>query len=441
MRGLFALVRAAALTLLPVLLGFVPGRDTRASVEDGNNVCDQAGESPDIIVGEVGWDDGDTFVHRWGTIGGITAYSFAGTSCNIGTCWADWRQEDNTHPVIAQNMFKLRDGRFSQIGQSWIKHAWGADTGSLCGTCNPGDGSHMGVNCSDLYGDDRGGNGRQDRLGDKAYVNPYTGYYPYPQADLALTGNAIYKRLQVHNFDLDPASNPAAKYFAEMQYMQYQDAMNHHSDNNASYRPVIVTGSAATGVYNLTLTGQTVVSQPAIMAWKAADPSVIINSASMPNDGKLYLGTKVTYRGGGVWRYEYAIQNLNAAMAPIAISIPFPSGTTISSSSYHDVDYHSDDIQDNTPWSRTTGATWVRWTAETMPLNGLVINALRWGTLYNFRIDADAAPGTHALTLGYAEPPGQPFDVTLTIPALTPSVCDNDGICDPGETCASCPAD
>src|SRR5262249_46701914 len=250
-------------------------------------------------------------------------------------------------PVIAQKLFELKDGRFQQIGQSWIKHAWGADTGSMCGSCNPGDYSHMGVNCSDLY--DTFGNGGQNRLGEKYAVNPYTGYYNFPQANLSLTGNAIYKRLQVHNFDLDPAGNPGAQYFVEMQYMQYQDAMNHHSDNNASYRPVIVTGSAATGVYNLTLTGQTVVSQPAIMAWKAADPSVIINSASMPNDGKLYLGTKVTYRGGGVWRYEYAIQNLNAAMAPIAISIPFPSGTTISSSSYHDVDYHSDDIQDNTP--------------------------------------------------------------------------------------------
>src|SRR5262249_25980551 len=240
-------------------------------------------------VGEVGWDDGDTFVHRWGTIGGITAYSFAGTSCNIGTCWADWRQEDNTHPVIAQNMFKLRDGRFSQIGQSWIKHAWGADTGSLCGTCNPGDGSHMGVNCSDLYGDDRGGNGRQDRLGDKAYVTPYRGYSPYPQADLALTGNAIYKRLQVHNFDLDPASNPAAKYFAEMQYLQYQDASNGHGENNASYRALTVSGSSQDGIYTLAMAGPTFVGPPATKAWEAAGPRGGGPPAHTPDEGEAFL--------------------------------------------------------------------------------------------------------------------------------------------------------
>jgi len=435
-------LRAASLAVAGALTLFASGRAARPDTADTNNFCDQAGESPDIIVPLISGTSGNQIVpdvRRWGTIGGITAYSFSATSCNIGTCWADWYESDNTHPVIAQNLFMLKDGRFQQIGQSWIKHAWGADTGSICGGCNVGDYSHMGVNCSDLY--DTSGNGGQNRLGEKYAVNPYTGYYNFPQANLSQTGNAIYKRLQVHNFELDPASNPAAKYFVEVMYIQYQDAANHHNDNNASYRPVNVTGAPGSGVYNISLAGQTMVSQPAIMAWKEADPSVILNVASLPNDGKLYLGTKVTYRGGGVWRYEYAIQNLNAAMAPLALSIPLPAGVTVSSSSYHDVDYHSDDIQDNAPWARTTSATAVQWKANTLVLNGLVPNALRWGTLYNFRIDANAAPGTHAIMLGYSEAPHPPFDISLSIPTLTPSVCDNDGICDAGETCASCPAD
>jgi hypothetical protein len=430
----------AILALLPALLGPALVGVARASTADTNNDCDQAGESPDIIVSDVGWDD-DTFVHRWGTIGGITAYSFAGTSCNVGTCWADWYMNDNTHPVVAQNMFKLKDGRFQQIGQSWIKHAWGADVGSLCGTCNPGDDSHMGVNCSDLYSDDRGGNGRQDRLGDKGYVNAYTGYYSYPQANLSQTGDAIYKRLQVHNYDLDPASNPGAKYFAEMQYIQYQDASNGHGENNASYRALTVTGNSQDGIYTVNMAGPTLVGQPAVMAWKATDPSVIVTSANLPNDGKLFLGTKVTYLGAGIWRYEYAIQNLNADHAPLAISIPIPSGTTVSGSSYHDVDYHSGAAQDNSVWARAVTATAVQWKANTLPLNGLSINALRWGTLYNFRIDVNAAPGTHALLLGYNEPPAPTYGLSLSIATLTPSLCDNDGICDPGETCASCAAD
>jgi hypothetical protein len=157
------------------------------------------------------------------------------------------------------------------------------------------------------------------------------------------------------------------------------------------------------------------------MAWKAADPSVIITSANLPNDGKLYLGTKVTYLGSGVWRYEYAIQNLNAAQAPLAISIPIPAGTTVSGSSYHDVDYHSGATQDNTPWARTTTATAVQWKANTLLLDGLVTNALRWGTLYNFRVDVNAAPGTHALLLGYNAPPAPTYGLSLSLPTLTPA--------------------
>src|SRR5262245_56536 len=182
-------LRAASLAVLGALALLGATRDARPETADSNNYCDQVGESPDIIVGDIGGDQIVSDVRRWGTIGGITAYSFSATSCNIGTCWADWFQDDNTHPVISQNIFMLKDGRFQQIGQSWIKHAWGADHGSLCGSCLVGDGSHMGVNCSDLY--DTFGNGGQNRLGSKVAVNPYNGFYAFPQANLNLTGNAI----------------------------------------------------------------------------------------------------------------------------------------------------------------------------------------------------------------------------------------------------------
>jgi len=430
--------RAVCAAFVAAMLLVASGREARPDPAE-DNYCNQAGESPDIIVADISGDHIVQDVHRWGTLNGITAYSFSGTSCNIGTCWADWFMDDNTHPVIAQNMFQLKDGRFQQIGQSWVKHAWGSDVGNMCGTCNPGDYSHMGVNCSDLY--DTTGNGLQHRLGDKVEINPYNGYYPFPQAALNTTGNAIYKRLQVHNSDLDPALSPGSKYFVEMQYLQYQDASLQNGANNASYRPVTVTGNNVNSIYNITLAGETHISQPAITAWKAADPSVILTTAGLSSDGTLYLGTKVTYRGGGIWRYEYAIQNLNAAWAPLALQVPIPAGVTVTGSGYHDVDYHSDSKQDNGAWGRTTTATAVQWKANTLVINGLVPNRLRWGTLYNFRVDANAPPGTHAILLGYNEPPLPTYGVSLSIPTLTPSVCDTDGICDAGETCASCPAD
>src|SRR5262245_33100384 len=81
---------AAALTLAPQALA--------------DNICDP-GESPDIITGDI---VGTT---RHGTIGDITAYSIGTTSCNVGTCMANWVSSTAEHPLIGQNLFRLKNGR------------------------------------------------------------------------------------------------------------------------------------------------------------------------------------------------------------------------------------------------------------------------------------------------------------------------------------------
>lgn len=52
-------------------------------------------------------------------------------------------------------MFRLKDGRFEQIGQSWLKHAFCGTNESLCGTCpveNQTSCGSLAVGCSDPYG-------------------------------------------------------------------------------------------------------------------------------------------------------------------------------------------------------------------------------------------------------------------------------------------------
>ena len=55
----------------------------------------------------------------------------------------DWFALPNTdHPVIPQNLYRMSGGannneRFEQIGQSWLKHAFTALEGTVCGFgCN-----------------------------------------------------------------------------------------------------------------------------------------------------------------------------------------------------------------------------------------------------------------------------------------------------------------
>ncbi len=373
-----------------------------------NTSCRFNGARPDVIVGEI------TSPSRWGNAGGITAYSFGTTSCNIGSCWLNWMPSIAEHPVIGQSMFRLKDGRFEQIGQSWLKHGFFAESGSVCSTgcIAVPNGSHLGVNCSDPYSSSL--NGDQPRLGPKFEVNPSTGVYPYPFSSGVGSG-VLYKRLQVHDVDLDPAENPNALYFVEAQYVTHDDATAGNHYNNASYRRVAV-GAAPT--YSLSLQGTTRRGQPAIQAWRDNDPAVV-DTAFIGGEGIFFLSLKVTPLGGGTHHYEYALQNLNANRAAQSFSVPIPAGAVVTNVGFHDVDYHSGEPFDGTDWTATIGPTAVTWATQTYAENSNA-NALRWGTLYNFRFDATAPPGVRPIVVGLFKPG---TSASASVSTWTPVAC------------------
>ena len=395
--------------------------------------CTFSGESPDVIVGDL---VGTT---RWGTVGGITAYSVGTTSCNLGSCWLNWISTTAEHPVIGQNMFRLKDGRFEQIGQSWLKHGFTALTGSICASCvPPPSGAHLGVNCSDPY--DTNLNGQQTRLGPKDDTNPNTGVFLFPDARESTSGDLIFKRLQVHNTDLDPTVNVGAVYFVEGQYVTHDDASAKNNANNASYRPVTVS-VAAGPIYNITLTGSTVRTKAGILAWKAVDPTVTETTVAAA-EGLFLLSAKATSLGGGQYHYEYAVENFSNQRAGQSFTVPIPAGTTVTNVGFHDVDYHSGTPYVGTDWTPTVGATSVSWASETFAVNQNA-NALRWGTLYNFRFDANVAPGTGSIVIGLFRP-GAPTSASALSVIPNPCVsapngtsCNDSNPCTLSDACQS----
>jgi len=402
------------------------------------------GTGPDVIVGALTSDSGNT-LSKWGTVGDITGYSFGTTSCNVGDQNLQWDSDTNNHPVIGMNLYRLRDDRFEQVGLSWLKHGFAALTQNLCCTCqNPGTSQLLGVGCSDPYG--AGLNGSQGGfagcggacggLGPRFEVNATTGAYSFPYFAAGMTGNAIYKRLQVHNDDLDPALNPGAQYFAEGHYVTPDDAAaaNHH--NNASYREVMV-GAFSGGGWNLDFTGGTTQQQSAIFAWTASNPSVGLSKIEDDgdpldaHDGRFFLGHLATDNGNGTWHYEYALYNMNSHRSAGSFTVDLPAGVSVSNVGFHDVDYHSGDgvggvTQDGTDWVVSVGATSITWQTDSFADNANA-NALRWGSLYNFRFDANAEPATVNATIGLFRP-GSPSDVTTTVKG-------------PGTVVAACPWD
>lgn len=377
------------------------------------------GAGPDVIVSTIG-----SGFQKYGTVGNITGYAVTTVSCNVGTAQAIWLSNNNQHPVIGQNMYRYKvvdgAGRFEQIGMSWLKHGFcAADApGPSCGSCSPdGDCDWLTIGCTDTYGS--GLNGDQGNLGPKSDVNAYTGVFNYPFPTEGQTGNAIYKRLQIHNADLDPNQNPGASYYCDVHYIP-TDENRDERFNNASWRPTTV-GTFSGGGYNLAFSGTTHQQESAIEAWPTVESGVTLVDGILPTEGRFILGYKVTEIVPGMtWHYEYALYNMNSDRSTGFFYVPFAVGTNLSNVGFHDVDYHSGEPYASTDWTPVLGGGNLTWTTDSYAAN-VNANAIRWGTTYNFRFDADRPPFSGLVKVGLFKP-GTP--TSLNFSALVPNSCE-----------------
>ncbi|MEM7262070.1 MAG: hypothetical protein AAF488_08770 [Planctomycetota bacterium] len=369
-------------------------------------------QGPDVIAGSL------HEARSWGTDGsGIYAYSIGTIACNVGDEVVAWQGGNEHHPVIAQNLYRYHEGRFEQIGLSWVKHGVTALQQFYCGGCTAGGSiSALGVGCSDPYSGHA--NGLQTRLGPRSTIDPATGLFPFP-IGIPDYDPVIGRRLQVHAEDLDPALNPGAVYIAEAQYIAADDAAAGNADNNASHRYGVV-GSAPE--FPLTLEGDTQVSVPAIFAWADLDPEVGFSEVTVVNDGKFILGYRVIDDDNGFWEYEYALYNANSARAAGSFSVPLPLSNVIEALGFHDVDHHSGEPHSGVDWSPVRGAIAQTWSTFEWSTDANA-NALRWGTLYNFRFRTNAPPVLGEVTIGLFTP-GTPSSATLA--ALVPQTATAD---------------
>ncbi len=407
-----------ALTLGQLSAIAVPG-DSGGS---GGNLV----SGPDVIVGAI------PDVSKFGSVvvgsKTIMAYSFGTTSCNIGTEQLAWVQATNQHPIIPQNLYRIKNGVLEQIGMSWMKHGFCALQQNLCGTCIPAGGgcvAALGLGCSDPYTSSL--NGTQNNLGPRSQANASTGFFTYPFTAPA-AAPTIGRRLQVDANDLDPALNAGATYFAECMYIHPQDAASGNANNNASHRKVNV-GALAGGAYTLSLTGATQQQKPAIYAWQAAVPSVKISEVASV-DGRLIVGFTATDNGNGTWHYEYAVMNLNSDASVGSVSIPVPAGVVVTNQGFHDVDSHSGEPFATTDWTMAASGGAVTWATQPFAVNSNA-NALRFGTTYNFRFDANTPPVYRTVSLGVFKS-GLPVTFSGYAPSPLPLVGDlnSDGLVD-----------
>lgn len=402
-----------------------PAKKTLATAPQQHQISRSHGS--DVVIADL------QSVGRYGREGDITAYAVGTHACNLGDEEANWIKNTNQHPVIVQNMYRLKNDKLEQIGLSWVKHGFYAVSFDLCGACNDPtpEGSHLAVGCSDPYSASL--NGVQGNMSPTSTVNAHTGNFPYPWSGWndGPASNSIERRLQVHDADLEPSLNQGAVYFVQGQYVMADDAAAGTHDNNASYREVDVTKTGP-GFFKVAVseTSFTQRGQPAIRAWKDRDPSVEEVDVRVPGEGLMILAGNATDLGTGLWRYAYALENLNSDRCAGSFSVPLPSGVVVSNIGFHDVDYHSGDPFDPTDWPGTASEDAVTWATESFSENPNA-NAIRFGTLYDFYFDANVEPAPTTVTIGLFKP-GFPDVVQSNIvgPKLAFIDCNRNGVMD-----------
>ena len=406
---------------MPPLRGTVTGRNSPALVP-----------GPDVIVGDIEdiEEDGNTMSQVGLDVGT--------DSCNNGDQPIDWFALPSTdHPVVPQNLYRMssaanNNDRIEQIGQSWMKHTFEALEETVCGTCNTNGcqtGTHLCPGCSDPYC--CGLNGDQNQLGSRAWINPFTGGYPQnpdPNDHTGHTHDGVSHRIRVNIDDLNQSLNQGASYFAEAAYIapsEYTWCQSHPGQcnmyNNDSYRQFSVSG--INPPFNFSAVGSTFRMQPAIMAWAGTGATVNQQQPDPGNDGIWFMGYKVTNPTTGVWHYEYALYNMNLDRSIQSFSVPLGPGTNISNIGFHAPPQEPGWANDgtfmnqgysSTPWTVTQDASSITWNSETFAQNQNA-NAIRFGTLYNFRFDADRAPQSANATVGYFKI-GSPSTVAIQAP-------------------------
>ena len=388
---------------------------------------------PDIITGDIGELGG---LEQFGSSGTQVGLGVSTTSCNAGNVVVNFFALPATnHPIIPHNLYRMsggsgNDDRFEQIGQSWVKHAFGADQLNACFSCTPADFTHLGVGCSDTYANFQ--NADADALGSRAWINPFTGVFQSTASNH--TGHihtGTSHRILVEGSDLNTTLNPGATYYAEVQYIssdEYAWCQTHPGQcnmyNNASYRQYNVSGTTS---FTFSEVGATVRMTAAINAWTGATINPI---EPVPGtDGRAFIAYKVTGPVAGVYHYEYAIYNENLDRAIQSFSVPLGCGITLSNLGFHAPLNHPGFPNDgtlgdagfsNAAWTSNQTFDALSWSSETFAQNQNA-NAIRWGTLYNFRFDSDRPPHATNATIGFFKT-GTPITVGIKarMPVMRP---------------------
>ncbi|MCU0867076.1 MAG: hypothetical protein MUC36_25110 [Planctomycetes bacterium] len=327
---------------------------------------------------------------------GQIAMAMSYSMCNPGTVPIQWTAPMNpNHPMFAMMVVRESNGRLEQLTnetETYVKHAFSAaNSASTCGGTCQATGSGLRVNCTDVYG--AGLNANRFYLGPANEIDPWTGtwnpigsYFDRGDPAVAPPQNTDGVRSLTSGTTgvfTDPVRNrialkeqdllvPGRLFYCCHIICKGEDGDLHW--NNLGHREMTASWNGSTWSFGLP---NSFVSGSVLNAWAGATVS---NGRNGDDDGHFVVAVKTTALGGGLWHYEYALQNFDNHRGGATLRIPVNPTTPVTNLSFRDP---NDDPLDGWIASRQ-GAELV----FTAPAN----NPLNWNNIYNFGFDCDVPP-------------------------------------------------
>lgn len=353
---------------------------------------------------------------------GISAVGFWTTCCNPGSVAIPFQAAMSPdHGFIHYLVARESDGRLQQISDwSYVKHTFGSNNDpSACGTCaGPGRFSFVEVGCADTYASIQ----TVDHflLGPPEEIDPWLGVWNpvcsyFDRGDPAVGGpqmcdgvrsltntqsyalNAtVVHQPQVHDEDF---LVPGASYYWQAGYLVPHEGEATRGDNIGS-REFFPSwnGSGFTFTEGVTMQHGSVLQR-----WSGATVTSATNGA---DDGRFFVGVKVTGPVNGFWHYEYAVHDRDNHRGLGALHVPVCPTAQVRNFGFHDVD--GNPLND---WIGSKVGNEVVWQT-----NG---NPLHWNELFNFWFDCDAAP-VPGSTLGLDQYDVGPGALTVSVLSTAP---------------------
>ena len=370
---------------------------------------------------------------------GVQAIGALTTCCNAGTSTIPFQAAMNpNHGFIHYIIARESNGRFEQISNyAWVKHTFGSNNNpGACGTClNPNvTTSFVEPGCNDTYLASQAVD--HFNLGPPDEVNPWTGLWnpicsyfdvgnppvavsqqcdgirSVTQTQASALNTAINLAMRVYDSDL---AVPGATFWYQSGYLVPGEAEALRGNNHGSRQ---FTPTFGTTQWTLA-DGPSVLAGTILQRWTGAS---ITSNTNGTDDGRYFVGVKVTGPTNGRYHYEYAVHNRDNARGAGALRIPICQHAQVSGFGFHDVDRNA-----VTDWTAAKVGSEI-----VFQTTGANQNPLKWNSIYSFWFDTDAAPDTGTVLLDqYAIGAGA---LTVSVTSTTPSGVFNQNL---GAGCAT----